>query len=588
MTQSTIGKRSRKKPVLIGIGVVLILLIAFVAWLGYNAYSAQKSLTATRDAAEKAKNSLLGGDIPAAQQAAADAKKNADDAKSNTDSIPFTIASAIPFVGSPFDTVSQITDVVGGLATDVLVPAADAGSGVSPRGLVDGAGRVNLQPLRDAQPVLEQTSTAATDLDLAAQNIGESSYLSTVNDARIKLQNQTHELSGLLTNTYLASKLLPSMMGENGNRSYFLAFQTNAEARGTGGLLGAFGIVDANNGAISVRDLGPNSDLEYGQAPIDLGPGYAALWGARNTTTDFRNSNASPHFPYAGQIWSDLWRQQTGEQLSGTIGTDPIALSYILGATGPVTLPGGESITADNVVEITLSTAYTRFADDNAARKAYLQSIAEAVVTKMSTSASSNPQKLAEAVGRAASEGRLSVWSADPAEQDILGGTKVGHVLSAEPGPFADVVVNNAGGNKLDYYLQRTIDYTAEACTGPTRKSTVTTTLTNAVDPNGLPPYVASTFRADTPYGTNESIVYLYAAQGAKIGKVTVDGQLGFTVQSGTELGHPVNAIYLTIPPGETQTVTWEVEEPAVAGEATVPVQPLVDTPKVTVNVPQC
>jgi hypothetical protein len=588
MTQSTTGKRSRKKPVLIGIGVLLILVIAFVAWLGYNAYAAQKSLTATRDAAEGAKNSLLSGDIPAAQQAAADAKSNADDAKSNTDSIPFAIASAIPFLGSPFDTVSQITDVVSGLATDVLVPAAEAGSGVSPRGLVDGSGRVNLQPLRDAQPVLEQTSTAATDLDRTAQGIGESSYLSTVNDARTKLQNQTHELSGLLTNTYLASKLLPSMMGENGNRSYFLAFQTNAEARGTGGLLGAFGIVDANNGAVSVRDLGPNSDLDYGRAPVDLGPEYAALWGARNTTTDFRNSNASPNFPYAGQIWSDLWRQQTGEQLSGTIGTDPIALSYILGATGPVTLPGGESITADNVVEITLSTSYTRFADDNTARKAYLQSIAEAVVTKMTTSASSNPQKLAEAVGKAASEGRLSVWSADPTEQGILSGTKVGHVLPAEPGPFADVVVNNAGGNKLDYYLKRSIDYSAEACTGPTRKSTVTAKLTNAVDPNGLPPYVASTFRADTPYGTNESIVYLYAAEGAKIGKVTVDGQLGFTVQSGTELGHPVNAIYLTIPPGETQTVTWEVEEPAVPGEAVVPVQPLVDTPTVTVNVPQC
>ena len=40
------------------------------------------------------------------------------------------------------------------------------------------------------------------------------------------------------------------------------------------------------------------------------------------------------------------------------IAIDPVALSYVLGAVGPVTMPDGEVITKDNVVELTESTAY--------------------------------------------------------------------------------------------------------------------------------------------------------------------------------------------------------------------------------------
>ncbi|WP_394855449.1 DUF4012 domain-containing protein [Rhodococcus cercidiphylli] len=584
----TRGRKSgRKRPILISVGVFLVIVIAFVVWLGYEAYSAQSSLTATRDSATQAKDALLDGDSAGAEAAAARASESADDAVSATTSIPFSIAKAVPYLGSPLKSVAQISDVVQGLAVDVLAPASAAGASLNPSSLVEGGGKVDTAALRDAQPVLQQTSAAADELSERAQQVDEPAFLGVVDEARTSLIDQTHELATLLTNTRIASELLPSMLGDNGPRSYFLAFQTNAEARGTGGLLGGYGIIRAENGTARVDTLGANNELEFAEQPIDLGPEYNALWAPRNTTTDFRNSNASPHFPYAGQIWSSMWTEQTGEVLNGAIATDPIALSYILGATGPVTLADGEQITADNVVEITLSTAYSRFGDDQLARKAYLQEIAAAVVQKMTTGAAPT-RSLLDAVGRAGSEGRISVWSADPAEQAILAGTKVGHVLPDSPAPYANVVVNNAGGNKLDYYLTRDITYSAESCTAGTRKSTVTATLTNNVDPAGLTSYVASTFQPTVEYGTNESIVYLYGTQGAKITSMKVNGITGFSIQAGTELGRPVQAAYLTIPPGQSQTVTWELEEPSAPGKATVPVQPLVDQPTVTIDVPEC
>ncbi|MET4046808.1 MULTISPECIES: DUF4012 domain-containing protein [unclassified Rhodococcus (in: high G+C Gram-positive bacteria)] len=579
--------RKNKRPVLLGVGIVLVIVLAFLAWLAYEALTAKSNLETTRDAANSAKNALLDGDVSGAQAAAAEASESADKAQNAASSLPFTIAAAIPVLGSPLETIVEITDVVRGLAVDVLEPAAQASASISPDNVIEGGGRVNLQSLTEAEPILAETSAAAQDLYAQAQAIEAPAYLGVVDDARVQLENQTHDLSGLLTNTYTASRIVPSMMGADGPRSYFLAFQTNAEARGTGGLLGGFGIVRADNGTARVDTLGSNRELEFAEQPIDLGPEYNALWGPRNTTTDFRNSNASPHFPYAGQIWSSMWAEQTGEKLDGAIATDPIALGYILDATGPVTLADGEVISGDNVVEVTLSTAYARFGEDQLARKNYLQEISQAVVSKMTTGVAPT-RKLLDAVGRAGSEGRISVWSADPAEQETLEGTKVGHALPDDPAPYANVIVNNAGGNKLDYYLTRDISYTAESCTGPTRKSTVTATLTNTVVSDGLTQYVASTFQPGVPYGTNESIAYLYGTQGAKFTGMKVDGVNAFSVQKGTELGRPVQAAYVTIPPGESSTVTWELEEPSVSGEATVPVQPLVDTPTISIDLPQC
>ena len=81
-------------------------------------------------------------------------------------------------------------------------------------------------------------------------------------------------LQKLLENTALAARLAPSMMGADGPRTYFMGFQTNAEARGTGGLLGGFGILRFDNGTPTVDTLAANTELVGPFAPIDLGPEY--------------------------------------------------------------------------------------------------------------------------------------------------------------------------------------------------------------------------------------------------------------------------------------------------------------------------
>lgn len=475
---------------LVGAALVVFLILGLGVWVAVGAFQAKSHLEAARIHAQSAKEALLDGNTQAASQSADEALVNARDARDTTHSLAWNIASSLPWLGSPFKTGQQVTEVVLGLASDVLRPAADVGLTIAPDRLYRD-GRVDVELLRSQESELSELATNAKRLNGEAAAITDPRYVSLLSDARTQLQSQISSVASIIENTALAAKLAPSMIRVDGPRTYFMGFQTPAEARGTGGLLGGYGILRFDNGAPTVDTLAPNTGLEEAVAPVDFGFEYDQQYGFNQPFFDFRNSNISPHFPYAAQIWRGMWFQQTGQEVDGVIAIDPIALSYILGAVGPVSMPDGELISKENVVELTLSTAYKRFPTDQEARKRYLQDIASAVVRKM-TGPVGSPRQLLDALGKAVSERRISVWSADPDEQKLLEETSLAHVLPEDSAPFAGVVINNLGGNKLDYYLRTQIEYAADKCHGDTRASTVTVKLTNAVPNEPLPDYVAS------------------------------------------------------------------------------------------------
>lgn len=278
--------------------------------------------------------------------------------------------------------------------------------------------------------------------------------------------------------------------------------------------------------------------------------------------------------------------------VDGVIAIDPVALSYILGAVGPVTMPDGEVVTRDNVVELTESTAYLRFPTDQVARKQYLQDIASAVVTKM-TGPVVSPRQLLDALGKSVSERRIAIWSAVPEDQKLLEQTPLAHVLPDDAAPFAGVVLNNLGGNKLDYYLRTQIEYAADECRGPTRASTVSVKLTNAVPNKPLPDYVAGAsglspeLGLSLPDGTSVTSVRLFATKGSELAGVILNGERVPAIHY-TERGHPVFEVQVIMTAGQTADIMFQLSEPTVSGAPRAPSQALVETSIPRVLVPEC
>lgn len=588
-------RRARKKNsgrrILLGFGVFVVVALGLGAWLAYTVNAAYTYLDQAREHAQAAKTALLTGDTQKADTSVSDAVRTSAQAKEATDSLIWTAAAVIPYVGQPLDVVSQITDVVNGLSVDVLTPSVEVGTTLDPSRLRGPDGSIDIVALRDASPALSRAAAAAEVLDAQAEAIEEPTFVDRVGEARTRLQDQTHELTSLLTNTNIAAEVLPAMLGADGPRNYFLAFQTLSESRGTGGLIGGFGIVRAVDGKVAVDSLASNAELRIPYDPIDLGPDFFDFYESRfQPTQNWQNSNVSPHFPYAGRIWQSMWEQETGERLDGALATDPVALGYILDAVGPITMGDGEVIDGSNVVRITQSDAYFRFQDDNSARKAYLQDIAARVVAKMQGSIGS-PSALLEALGKATSEGHISVWSADPALQAILGPTEIGHEVPDSPDPYAAVVVNNGAGGKLDYYLQRKVTYSAQSCEAPTRTTRVVAEITNNAPLQDYTTYIAGrqndSTRYDGPPGTNRSVVALYATRGATLTDATINGTPLFLLTA-AERGHPVFYVPVVIEPGQTKTIEYNLVEPTVAGEAHAPVQPQSAPAPTEVDFPDC
>jgi hypothetical protein len=169
------------------------------------------------------------------------------------------------------------------------------------------------------------------------------------------------------------------------------------------------------------------------------------------------------------------------------------------------------------------------------------------------------------------------MWSSNPAEESRLAATAVGGALPQSPGPFAELVVNNASGTKLDYYLERSLAYSLGPCHQGSRTSSVRVRLTNGAPKTGLPDYAV--YRMDDPNhaharGSNKLWVSVVAATGAQLTRATLDGASQL-MSINTELGHPVLGTDVELDPGQTRTLQLSLTEPASNAPPVVPEQPL-------------
>lgn len=566
------------------------LLLIAAAWVGIRAVQARSQLQLAQQGVHGIERQLLAGDVAGAGRALAGVRRHTAAARAQTDGPLWWLFARVPWLGAPIRTASGVSQVADELAQQVLPGLVRAGATLNPRALRVSGTHINLAPFTAARPVLQQVDARVRQLTRQLAALPAATYLPSVNRGRASALHQLEALGTRLHSAALVSELLPPMLGAHGPRRYFVGFQTNAESRGTGGMVGAFAIVEASAGRLRVVQLGSDAQLQDPPGPvINLGREFAAQFAGDGSTQLWSDSNVSPHFPYAARIWLALWAHQTGQHLDGAIGTDPVAMSYLLAATGPAPLPGGGVVSAANAVPLTEAQVYARFAS-RSARQAFLVSVAKAVLDRLISAPAADAAGIAQALGRAAAQRRLLVWSAHPAEEKLLAATPLGGVLPRGGGPYAEAVVINAAPSKIDYYLKRTVTYTAGACTGRQRRSTVTIQLTNAVPPGVRSAMVTPPLRGphgQLPVGSSKLLVALYATPGAQLVGATIDGRL-LLLAPAVERTHPVFTAAVDIGPGATRTIVIHLLEPTVPGRATVPVQPLVQPQLTRVAVPAC
>jgi hypothetical protein len=140
------------------------------------------------------------------------------------------------------------------------------------------------------------------------------------------------------------------------------------------------------------------------------------------------------------------------------------------------------------------------------------------------------------------------------------------------------VIVNDSAGNKLDYYLDRSVTYTRSSCSS--RQATVTVVLHNAQPATGVPAYALG-------HTGNSLLVSLYSTAHSTVTNATLDGKTAF-IDAESERGHPVAITEVPLKAGQTRTLIFHVDEPPATGPLLTLEQPLVRPLKMAVDAPNC
>ncbi len=157
-----------------------------------------------------------------------------------------------------------------------------------------------------------------------------------------------------------------------------------------------------------------------------------------------------------------------------------------------------------------------------------------------------------------------------------MASTSISGVTPVTSAPYAQIAINNGGGNKLDYYTHAAVDWSATGC-GTTRRVSVTITVKNE-SPTGLSKYVLGlTGKPGFPQnpGDNKLLVSYYGTSGGQLAGVELNNDQS-TAQSGLERGHPVFTVILPIPRGTTQVITFSLIESG-SGTPILRLQPMVN-----------
>jgi hypothetical protein len=536
---------------------VLLLAVAGTAWVGVRAFLAYQHLESARASAEDATSVLA----DPAQAPALIAKIAADTsaARDLTGDPVWALAERLPWAGPQLAAVSTVSSALDDIASHALDPLATVATTFSLDSIRPQNGAIDPAPIAEIAPAAASSAEALETADDAISSIDRSRLLGPVRDAVGQVSDLVSETYSAVDALRRASALMPAMLGADGPRDYLIVFQNNAEWRSLGGNVGAMLQLHSENGALSITAQASSSDFPtYDEPVVALSDDELRLFGTQPASF-VQNVAQIPDFTRGGPIAHEMWLRETGVDVSGVISLDPVSLSYLLEATGPVTLPTGDVLTSDDAIDLLLNGVYQRYQEPRD-QDAFFAAAAGAVFTALTTG-SGSPADLLEAMARAGSEHRLMVWNRDAGEQAILDGTTLQGAL-----PHSDatttafgVYVNDATASKMDYY--QVLDSQVAWCGGDQAQLDVTIRNDAPSDAADLPTYITGGGSHGVPPGSAKTVTYVYLPQGSTLLSSEAAGDAetpGFG--SGTDAGHDVLVWTTELAPGQQTTLTVSVQ----------------------------
>jgi hypothetical protein len=534
-------------------GAVALVVLAGVASVVAVAQS-RTGLENGEQAARAGVDAARNGDRARAADDFAEAGRRFADADRTLGSWLTFPARQLPLVGPQLRTLASIASI----GARTIPVARTAALKIDPDRLRLVDGRLDLATLAAYRPTFDDLATRTRSVRKELSELPRTWLVSPLSHQLGRFEATVTRADESAQTAAAAVDVAPSLLGQSGVRHYFVAFVTPAEARGSGGLLANYGVLTASDGRIHLDTVGRGPTLDHqGTEPKHLSgpPDYLARYGKFDPAGTWENVTMSPDFPSVGQVIQELYPQSGGIHVDGAILVDPFAMARLISLSGPVHVPGLPVITAQNAVTFLFRDQYTLVSDPSV-RADLLGDIARAVFDQLTTGRSAQLSRIAQTLNPVISAHNLGLWFDDAHEQAFVRRIHADAALPPVVGDSFGVIVQNGGGSKIDYYLHRTIKYSAtvSAATGKLQAHAVVV-LRNDSPATGVPLYVIGN-GVGLPPGTSR--LYLSFFSSYALDHAEIDGQ-PFSLLAERELGRNTYSEFVDIPPGGSRTITLDL-----------------------------
>lgn len=555
-------RKSRKRPLIrsfrlwvpVVLGVVVVALGAAALWIGPRAFEAKDELEAAIPLAQRVEAHLVKSESEHAQQAARAMQRHTARAHELTSDPVWRSLEWMPVVGANLKAVRLAAESADELTRDAVVPV----SRIDIDALKPKAGRVDVDAVRGLQGTVNAAAKALDRANERMAQLDREPLIPQVARGVDKLDDALGKANGLIVGVRNAVDLLPAALGADGPRNYLMLFENNAETRGWAGNPAAQLLLTVDDGVISIARQASSSDFPYGlpEPIVPLDKPTAALYGDK-IGRYIQDTTTTIDFPYTAQLATAFWKREFGGTVDGVITFDPVALGYLLKATGPITLPTGDVLTSKNASDMLLNRVYFTY-PSTTVQDAFFAAAAASVFDALQSGAG-DTKALIDALAKAVDEHRLLYHSFHEDEQRIIATTPlVGLPPKTDDERTAvGVFFNDTTGGKMNYYFAPKLTVTSDQCTAEEPTLTASVAMTNTAPADAvaaLPDYVRGPFYKN---GDIAMDVVVYGTVGGTIGGFTVDGAAVTPAYTGEHLGRPVAKISVRLAPQQSATLRY-------------------------------
>ncbi len=518
----------------------------------------------------------------------------------------FRFVAGLPVLGRPINALKQETVAAGEWAKASVVVRDIVLSTLGNKALrgtgqtdLEGTGApvlkdgvVDVKLVASLPPKFEQLIAHLEAAEKAIRGLRDVPFYHRLTVARELGLSETAKDLQLARDALAGTSLLPTFLGADGPKTYFLALQNNSDLRGPGGAVLAYAFLTIDKGKLDISESGPIADLDNKSGGIHANlPSDVAYWiklaGVNPRLAN--GSNYSPNLPLVAQAWAAMIEKVRGIKIDGAIALDPVAISYALG-THVINLDYlKKPVTEDNAVQVIEHDQYLLGTDE---RHAFPKDIVH-----KSWKALINPHPFVgtlQKLGKALREKHIQIWSAHDEEQGLMSKLGWDGALKSFPGDYLFLADNKRIANKVDYFSTQKITYKVTVQPSGDISSTYAVALTNDT-PLDEPPTVAG--RGDDT-GANLAMMSLYVPKRARFKGVDPEAPVTQDIDPKGFVKHVegdfmVFTKTMDVKPKTTDALTYRYSVPGVvtitpAGrvyQLTLQHQPLVNPADLTVVV---